>query len=348
MTFRNKFKKLVTGVVAVAGMTLAVAQAATAAPVRVGYIPVLGSSALFVVDGEGWAKAAGLDLELVRFTSGPQAIQALVAGRIDAYVAGVLPLLQVRSRGVDVKVVASGAIEELSVISRGKLAEGLDAAKPGGLTKEQLTARIGDFTKAAGRKPKIAAQPTGSVPDTVLRYWLKAQEGQDLSTVDIVGIDIDAAQQAFLAQAVDAAILREPALTIIQARVPEARILATGHDLLPGQPGSVLAVVSPNSAEHAVWSGKLTSLFVKGTDLIAAHPEEAAPFVAKALGGGLMKPAVIEQALKNSAAQFVSDPEKIIPGVKALQDFEVQQGVLRSALPVEDLFDLKMWRQPAP
>nr|WP_242010053.1 ABC transporter substrate-binding protein [Acetobacter conturbans] len=321
---------------------------ASAAAIRVGYIPVLGSSSLFVVDGEGWAKQAGLDLELVRFTSGPQAIQALVAGRIDAYVAGVLPLLQVRSRGVDVKVVASGAIEELAVIARGPLAGGLDVTKPGGLTKEQLADRIAAFTKATGRKPKIATQPTGSVPDTALRYWLKEREGVDLSTVEIVGIDIDAAQQAFLAGAVDAAILREPALTVIKARVPETRVLATGHDILPGQPGSVLAIVSPNAPDHAPWSGKLTGLFVKGTTLIANHPEEAAPFVAKALGGGLLKPVVIEQALKASSAQFVTDPAQIIPGVKALQDFEVKEGVLKKAVPVDDLFDLQMWRQPAP
>jgi NitT/TauT family transport system substrate-binding protein len=65
--------------------------AQAAETIRIGYIPVLGSSALFVLDGKGWAKEAGLDVELVRFTSGPQAIQALTSGRIDGYVAGVLP-----------------------------------------------------------------------------------------------------------------------------------------------------------------------------------------------------------------------------------------------------------------
>lgn len=343
----RKFRNFVTATLAAAAVLTGFCQMASAASVKVGYIPVLGSSALFVLEGEGWAKQAGLDLEFVRFTSGPQAIQALVSGRIDAYVAGVLPLLQVRARGVDVKVVASGAIEELSVIARGRLASGLDAAKPGKLTKDDLSVRLSEFTKTAGRKPKIAAQPTGSVPDTVLRYWLKEREAQDLSSVDIVGIDIDAAQQAFLAGAVDGAILREPALTVIKARLPETRVLATGHDLLPGQPGSVLAIVSPQAAGHAEWAGKLTRLFVKATDLIAQHPEEAAPFVTKALGGGLLKPEIMEQALKSSASQFVSDPALIVPGVKELQDFEVKQGVLKTAVPVDSLFDLQTWKQPA-
>ncbi|NHO33273.1 ABC transporter substrate-binding protein [Acetobacter sp. LMG 1636] len=323
-------------------------KASAATTVRVGYIPVLGSSALFVIDGKGWAKDAGLDLQLVRFTSGPQAIQALVAGRIDAYVAGVLPLLQVRAHGVDVKVLATGAIEELSVVAHGPLAAGLDATKPGGLTREALTERLSHFTTVTSRKPKIAAQPQGSVPDTVLRYWLKEEAGVASDAVDIVGIDIDAAQQAFLAGAVDAAILREPALTIIRARVPDARILATGHDLIPDQPGSVFAVLHPDAPDRAVWKGKLTALFVKATDLIASHPEEAAPYVASALGGGLMKPALIEGALKASARDFVADPGRITASVKTLQDFEVSQGLLRNAAPVEGLFDLETWHQATP
>lgn len=344
----KKVRNILSVMAVAVGLFAGASHSAMAAAVKVGYIPVLGSSALFVIDGEGWAKQAGIDLEPVRFTSGPQAIQALASGRIDAYVAGVVPLLQVRARGIDVKVVASGAIEELSVIARGPLAAGLDPAKPGGLTKEQVAERIATFTKTHGRKPKIATQPSGSVPDTVLRYWLQEKEGIDLSTVDIVGIDIDAAQQAFLAGAVDAAILREPALTTIKNRFPDTRVLATGHDLIPDQPGSVLAIVNPSSPDHAVWAGKLTSLFVKATTLLADHPDQAAPFVATALGGGLLKPAIIEQALKASSAQFVADPARIIPSVKILQDFQVKEGVLKKATPVDDLFDLQLWRQPAP
>ncbi|GEN61855.1 ABC transporter substrate-binding protein [Acetobacter oeni] len=319
---------------------------ASAAPViRVGYIPVLGSSALFVIDGKGWAKEAGLDLQLVRFTSGPQAIQALVSGRIDAYVAGVLPLLQARGHGVDVKVLATGAIEELAVVARGPLAAGLDISQPGGLTHEALQERFSHFKAVVGRNPKIAAQPQGSVPDTVLRYWLKEESGIAPDTVDIVGIDIDAAQQAFLADAVDAAVLREPALTIIRNRVPEARILATGHDLMPDQPGSVFAVLHPDAPDRAAWKSKLTTLFVKATELLASHPEEAAPYVTSALGDGLMKPALIESALKASARDFVSDPTRIEAGVKILQDFEVSQGLLHNAIPVDSLFDTVTWRQ---
>lgn len=307
--------------------------ALAADPIRIGYIPVLGSSALFVLDGEGWAKPAGLTLKLIKFQAGTQAIQALAAGQIDAYVAGVLPLLVARSHGIDVKVVAAGAVEELEVAARGQLAT---VAPPG----TALSDRFAAFTKATGRKPKIAAQPVGSVPDTLLRYWMQDRNHLDPKSADIIGIDIDAAQQALLSGAVDAAILREPALTVVRHRLPDVQLLAHGGDLMPDQPGSVLAIVRPDAPDRAAWKDKLVGLFVRATDLIKSKPAEAAPFILTVLGGGILSQSVIEEALASPDTKFISDPARLMAPVKALQDFEVANGTLKEAVPVASLFDL--------
>jgi NitT/TauT family transport system substrate-binding protein len=319
--------------------------ARAAQTIRVGYIPVLGSAQLFVVDGEGWAKQAGLDLHLIRFQAGTEAIQALASGQLDGYVAGVLPLLVARGKGVDVKVVAAAAVEELEIVARGELAKGLPAGAPDqALAKQHLL----DFAKAAGRKAKIAAQPVGSVPDTVLRYWLKQDLGVAPEAVDIVGIDIDAAQQAFLSGAVDAAVLREPALTLVRDRLPDARFLATGKQILDDQPGSVLAIYQPDQPGRQPggkpWVETLVSLFVRATDLINSKPKEAAPFITEALGGGMLKQATIEKALASSGSHFISDPAAIVDGVRKLQDFEVALGVLHDPAPVDALFDLDPYK----
>lgn len=338
---------MVLGALTLSALTGA-AQAGT--PVRIGYIPVLGSSALFVLDGEGWAKDAGLDLNLVRFTSGPQAIQALVSGRIDAYVAGVLPLLQARAHGADVKVVTAASVEELEVVSRGALSALLPAGTDGGLSPDALKGILEKFRQEQSRLPRIAAQPSGSVPDSLLRFWLQKREGINpiASSVNIIGVDIDAAQQAFLAGAVDAAVLREPALTVVRSRLKDVRTLASGHDLLPDQPGSVLAIVKPDAPDRQAWAKVLGGLFVRATTLLSTHPDEAAPFVTKALGGGILSEDVLKKALEGSASRFVSDPTRIIEGVRQVQDFEVEQGLLRKAQPVEELFDLDLWRQLKP
>ena len=77
-------------------MAAAFSPARAAETIRIGYIPVLGSSALFVLVRQGRAKEAGLDVELVPLTSGPEAIHALTSGRPHCSRAGVPPLLPPR------------------------------------------------------------------------------------------------------------------------------------------------------------------------------------------------------------------------------------------------------------
>ncbi len=335
-------RTLLTASAAATACGLLPARARAAQTIRIGYIPVLGSGPLFVLDGEGWAKQAGLDLQLVRFGNGPQAIQGLASGKIEGYVAGVLPLLVARARGVDTKVVAAAAIEELEVVGRGQLVEGLQEGAP-----DDLPARIAAFTKAAGRKPKFAAQPSGSVPDTLMRYWLDENK-VDPATVEIIGIDIDATQQAFLAGSVDAAVLREPALTVVRMRVPGSRLLATGHQMMPGQPGSVLALYQPDRPATKAWKDTLVRLFIRATDLLRDHPDQAAPFVLQALGGGILTRQTMDKALASPGAKFVSDPAVIVEPVKKLAAFQVKLGVLPQVGDVDALFDLDTYKRVHP
>ncbi len=43
---------------------------AQAAPIRIGFVPVIGAAALFVLEGAGWAKDVGLSLAITKFDSG--------------------------------------------------------------------------------------------------------------------------------------------------------------------------------------------------------------------------------------------------------------------------------------
>ena len=134
-------------------------------PVRIGFIPVLGTAQVFVAEREGWLKEAGLDVRFIPFDSGPNMIQALASGKLEIYVAGVAPLAVARSKGVDVKVVAATAIEEMTTVAGPKLA---DFFKPGVSPAEAFKA----FAQANGRPANLATQPPGSVPHTTLNHWL--------------------------------------------------------------------------------------------------------------------------------------------------------------------------------
>ena len=301
--------------------------------VRLGYIPVLGSSQAFIIEGEGWAKQAGLALELVRFDSGPAAIQGLASGRLDAYLAGVGPIVVARGQGVDVKVVAAAAIEEMAVLARGPF---------GKLAGER---GLKEAIKALGRRPKLGAQPPGSVPDTVLRYWLERVQGIPFADVEILGIGIDATQQAFLSGAVDAAIVREPALTLLRDRDKAAVLLGAGGQLFPNQPGSVLAVYQPNLGDRRAMTETLVRLHVRATEMLNKDPARAAPHIHKVLGAGILPLDVISRALVSPASRFIADPAAIIEATGVMQDYQVHLGVLRAASPVADAFDTAVYRR---
>ena len=128
------------------------------------YMPIVPCSQLFVMEGMGWTKDAGLNLELTRFPNGPAIVQAIASGKMDMMCFGIGPAMVTRGKGIELKVVAAGIVEQIAVIAQGDLVEYFE--KYSGA--EALT----QFAKDKGRKPKIASFPKGSVPDTVTRHWL--------------------------------------------------------------------------------------------------------------------------------------------------------------------------------
>ena len=310
----------------------AIRSARAATPIRIGFIPVIGCAPLFVVNGSGWAKEADLQLQLTQFESGPNAIQAVASGTLDAYVAGFAPVAVVRSRGVDLRIVAATAVEEFAVVARGGLAQAFAKAPN---AKQALAA----FTASEGRRPKLATQPAGSVPNTLLQYWLREQAKADPATYEIVAMGIDATQQALLARAVDGAIVREPALTILRDRDTTMAIAATGNDLFPNQPGGVLALTGAFIQREPRAATELVRLFARATRLLNETRDAAVPAIAAALGKGIVPDDVIRRALHSPASKFAVDPRTIMGPMRALLEYQVTLGATTEAPPPEGLFD---------
>jgi NitT/TauT family transport system substrate-binding protein len=307
-------------------------------PVRVGVIPIIGASPLFVAHGEGWLREAGLDITFSTFESGPNMIQAVASGTIDVYIAGVAPLGVARARGVDVKVVASTATGENVFVAGPRLAPFFAA----GVTPAQALAR---YRAQTGRPARLATQPAGSVPNTTLQHWLWEVAKADKADVEIISMGIDATQQAVLADAVEGAIVREPALTIIQSRNPAVRLIAGGDELFPGQPGTVVAVSGTFLARHEAAVQALVNGVVRGADLIGRDPARAAPHVGAILGRGIVAPELIQRALTSPASRFAVDPRLIVEPTKAMQAYQVKLGSLQQEAPLDALFETRFFER---
>jgi NitT/TauT family transport system substrate-binding protein len=325
--------------IALAAMVGSPALAQTAQiPVRVGVIPVIATAPLFVAQAEGWLKAAGLELTVTTFESGPNMIQALASGTIDVYVAGVAPLAVARSKGIDVRVVAAMATAENVVVASPGLARYF---KPGIAPAEAFKA----YRAAEGKPARLATQPAGSVPNTTLQYWLWEQAKVDKADVEIVPMGIDATQQAILAGAVEGATIREPAVTIVQGRNPAIKLVALGDEMFPGQPGTVVAVSGAFLEKHPAAVQALVTGLVRAADLLLATPDKAVPPLESALGKGIVDGATIRKALASPATKFVIDPRTIVEPARAMQAYQVKLGSLDRELPFEGLFEPRFFLQ---
>ena len=330
---------LLTGSALAATATLARPVAAqTAIPARIGYIPIIGTAPVFVANGEGWLKDAGIAASFTVFESGPNMIQAFASGTIDFYVAGIAPLAVARSRGVDVRVVAATAIAENVFVAAPALAKFFTPGTP-------PAAAFKAHKAATGKAARLATQPAGSVPNTVLQYWLWEVAKADKGDIEVVPMGIDATQQAVLAGAVEGGIVREPALTIVQTRNPGIKLIAGGQELFPGQPGTVVAGSGAFVTKNPDAVQKLVDSLVRAAALIAKDPDKAAPHVGAALGKGIVDPALIRKALVSPASTFEIDPRKIIEPARAMQAYQVKLGSLEKELPFDGLFETSFYER---
>lgn len=336
---RNLFSKLALRGIATVALAIGLlthSGASADTKLKVAYIPIMPMAQLFVMEGEGWTKEAGLDLELTKFSSGPAIVQAIASGDFDLMYFGIGPAMVSRARGVPLKVVASNVIEQIALITRGEFATTMEAAA-------SPAEGVRKFTEEQGRKPRIASLPKGSVPDTVFRHWLIKVAGLGEDDIDIVGMGAGKVQQAMLAKSVDAASILEPIATIITDRLPDAKIIAKGGEMLENQPGAVVAFRENVIAENREAVAKLVELHVRATKLINEDPKRAAKHIHAFLGQGLIQVEVIERALESEISNFVADPEAIIPATKVMHDFSAEIGTLKKPVPLDELFDTSFY-----
>ena len=104
------------------GNMASIATAADGKDIEIGYMPILPVSQLFVGLEEGWIAGIGINPKLVQFQNGPAMVQALLAGQLDVAYFGIGPAMVARAKGVDIKVVASNIVEQISFIALGELA----------------------------------------------------------------------------------------------------------------------------------------------------------------------------------------------------------------------------------
>ena len=340
MHIAHAARRLVPALVPVL-LSLWVSGIAAAQPVkvRVGYVPVVGAAPIFVLDGAGWAREAGIEIAATKFDSGPSAIQGLASGTIDVLAVGVAPIAVAHARGLDVKVVAASSTGGSAFVATPRLAQAFGEA--GGDAGRAFAL----FRERHGRPARLATLPAGAVPTVALHHWLRRVVRIDRADVEIVAMGIEAVQQAVLAGGVDGATVLEPALTIVLGRDPRLKAIATADEMFPGLPGTVIAATGSFARARPEVLERLVGLVVRANELIARAPEAAAPHVQAVLGAGLVDVAVIAKALASPTVRYVTDPREIVAATRALLAYQVELGDVTQAPPTDGLFDMGVYER---
>ncbi|HWE27840.1 MAG TPA: ABC transporter substrate-binding protein [Polyangia bacterium] len=270
-------------------------KAAAPTTLRLGFFANLTHAPALVglLRGDFARALAPLTVDAKPFNAGPQAMEALFAGALDACYVGPAPALNgyLRSHGEALVVVAGAALDGAGLVVR------TDAGIRG---------------PADLHGKKLASPQLGNTQDVALRMYLKdnglasKDRGGDVQVMPLANADILALMKQ---KQLDGAWVPEPWTTRL---VDEAggTLLVDERDRWPDKkfPTTVLVVTKKLASEHPEIVQKLVDANVATIAWMKAHPDEARKLVDTGLQKWAKK-ALPEELLKKAYANVQPSPE---------------------------------------
>jgi ABC-type nitrate/sulfonate/bicarbonate transport system substrate-binding protein len=165
--------------------------------IRVGYLPSLGASQLYVAIAKGYFKEENLKAEIREIYSGPEIVNTLQAKAVDFALGIVPPIILSRSKGLPIKSVCGATIDSIDI------------------QEHRLILPVNSDIKAGkdlkGKKIAVVAEGTSDYFG-LLQYLEK--NGLDKSEVEIIKTPHPEMIFAVASKSVDAAASIEPFITI--------------------------------------------------------------------------------------------------------------------------------------
>lgn len=224
---------------------------------RAGYVPGFEAAPLFVMLGEGWPAAAGIDIAPTRFATPAELADALARGLIDAYW-GPVSALAFSPAARQARIVAGTTVEDIAVVA----------------------SRAG-FAR-------LASDPARPMATQAVKHWLASSNRR----VEIVPVPAESALDALAQGAVDAAALREPFAS--RSHLP---VIARGAEIFPDQPSGAFALLNDFIAANPAQAQRLVTHAVRAERLLSTDPDRALKPVLSALAGDLADAPTLARAL---------------------------------------------------
>lgn len=272
MTLCNRARR---AAVLAAGMLLASSAAALAADViRLGNLKLAHFAGVSYI--KEIAKDCGIEVDLKIFPKGPDVMQAILAGELDAGATASEAAISARGNGAPIFIVGG-------------------FARGGARLVAQPDSGIKSIKDLKGKKVGVTR---GSIQSVLLA----AELGQnDMSEKDIepVYLGYPDLNQALLQKQVDAIMQTEPQSSQAIARGFGVEVLKP-YDTAVGSPIRTLVMTEKFYNEHKEAAGKFMACFVKAQKTFIDKPDVAEKFVTQDVFKGQLKPEEFQAALANS------------------------------------------------
>ena len=256
----------------------------------------------------GEYKKHGVEVDLVDFKGGSQALTAVIGGSADV-VSGYFDHC--------VNLAAKNqALEAFVVYDRYP-----------GLTLVVSPKQTGKINSVKDLKDKrVGVSAPGSSTDFFLKYLL-SKNGVDNNSIGVIGIGLAATAVAAMEQgSVDAAVMLDPAVTLLQGKFKDLKILTDTRtqkdtlDVFGGEyPGGALYTKSSWIASHPKETQALTNAILATLKWIHSHtPEEIMARMPEGLVGA--DKALYLAALKNTIPMYSTTGRMDPKGAQAVLD----------------------------
>jgi len=295
-------------------------------------MPIYPDLQWYVMEGEGYFSEIDAEVSGQEFGNGPAIVQALGGGDIDVAMFGIVPAMIAIDRGVPAQVTAANIREPMGIMAEESFHETFES---------QGADAFAAWEEETGEPFTFGTFPQGSVPDVLLRYWLR-DVGVDPAANDSVEIiEIDGASavwQAIANDEIDGTSIMEPVPTIAQAEDSSVTILRTAAEVLPGQPAAV--TLMSDAVRDSPLAAQFLEQHVRATDFIDENPDATAQHVEEGVGMPVDR---ARNALDSPLSNFITDPNEITDATQVFSEFAAGNDQIEAQLSTDQIFDLEVY-----
>lgn len=299
--------------------------------VKVGYLPVISYSPLFVAIEKGFFKEEGIELNLIRFASGGKMIAPLTTGELDVATGSASAgLFNAIAQGQDFKVVAD----------KGQVRKG-HGYDPLVVRKDLVdSGRVKSVKDLKGMKVAFFAK--GIAHDYILAKMAE-QEGMTLKDFDITYLDGPKQILAFENKSIDAGVTAEP-WAIVGTKKGVSVVLKTPDEIEATKDLQIAMIMYSGKfiREQRGLAQKFMDAYVKG---VKYHNKKG--MKDKEILDILTKYTGRDAETIAASIPFYLDDEGV-PNVRSLseqQDWFFANGFMTQKVPIEKAIDLSFLKK---